>query len=63
MGSDLSLVGYSGSKGPAALRAKLEETRGREYWRSLEELADTPEFQESVWREFPPGARGPLQSI
>ena len=29
---------------------------GRTYWRSLEQLADTPEFREMVEREFPPGA-------
>src|SRR5262249_7341526 len=26
---------------------------GKEYWRSLEELADTPEFQAILHREFP----------
>ena len=29
-----------------ALRAKLQGTRGREYWRSLEAVAETPEFKE-----------------
>ena len=29
---------------------------GRRYWRSLEELADTPEFKEWLHREFPKGA-------
>ena len=29
---------------------------GRRYWRSLDELADTPEFREWVEREFPAGA-------
>src|SRR6516162_6301884 len=27
--------------------------RGKDYWRSLEELAQTPEFQELVEREYP----------
>ena len=36
-----------------ALRARLEGTRGREYWRSLEALAETPEFKEFLHREFP----------
>ena len=31
-------------------------TTGRRYWRSLEELADTPEFKEWLHREFPQGA-------
>ena len=29
---------------------------GKEYWRSLEQLADTPEFHEFLDREFPEGA-------
>src|SRR5688572_3851238 len=36
-----------------ALRAKLDNTRGREYWRSLESLTETPEFKEFLHREFP----------
>ena len=39
-----------------ALRAKLEATRGREYWRSLEALSETPEFKEFLHREFPTNA-------
>ena len=31
-------------------------TSGRRYWRSLDELADTPEFKEWLHREFPQGA-------
>jgi molybdopterin-containing oxidoreductase family iron-sulfur binding subunit len=38
------------------LRAKLQGTRGREYWRSLEEVAETPEFKEFLHREFPQNA-------
>ena len=30
--------------------------QGKEYWRSLEQLADTPEFREILEREFPEGA-------
>ncbi len=29
---------------------------GRNYWRSVQEYADTPDFQEWLSREFPPGA-------
>ena len=29
---------------------------GRRYWRSLDELSDTPEFKEWLHREFPQGA-------
>jgi len=39
-----------------ALRARLEGTRGREYWRSLEALAETAEFKEFLHREFPQNA-------
>jgi molybdopterin-containing oxidoreductase family iron-sulfur binding subunit len=40
----------------AAVRTRLENARGPEYWRSLEELADTEEFRELLHREFPQGA-------
>ena len=39
-----------------ALRARLHGTRGRTYWRSLEEVAETPEFKEFLHREFPQNA-------
>ncbi len=39
-----------------AVRAKLHGTRGRTYWRSLEEVAGTPEFKEFLHREFPQNA-------
>src|SRR5688572_10978882 len=39
-----------------ALRAKLQGTRGREYWRSLEAVAETAEFKEFLHREFPQNA-------
>jgi molybdopterin-containing oxidoreductase family iron-sulfur binding subunit len=38
------------------LRSRLEATRGREYWRSLESLVETPEFKELLHREFPQNA-------
>jgi molybdopterin-containing oxidoreductase family iron-sulfur binding subunit len=37
-------------------RARIAETKGPEYWRSLEELAGSTEFQEMMHREFPKGA-------
>ena len=37
----------------ADIRTRLEGLEGRTYWRSLEELADTPEFRSYVNREFP----------
>ena len=42
----------------AAVRARLEGARGRDYWRSLDDLAATPEFQELLAREFPQQAIG-----
>ena len=47
----------------AALRARLEGTRGREYWRSLEALAETPEFKLFLHREFPEKASEWLDPI
>jgi MoCo/4Fe-4S cofactor protein with predicted Tat translocation signal len=40
----------------ATVREQIEETTGPEYWRSLEELAGSEEFQEMLHREFPKGA-------
>ena len=37
----------------ATIREKLKNTSGKEYWRSLDELADTPEFEELLHREYP----------
>jgi molybdopterin-containing oxidoreductase family iron-sulfur binding subunit len=37
----------------AALRDSLAQAHGRHYWRSLEELANTAEFQDFLQREFP----------
>jgi molybdopterin-containing oxidoreductase family iron-sulfur binding subunit len=39
-----------------AARETLGKTDGPEYWRSLQELAQTPEFMEQLHREFPKGA-------
>ena len=39
-----------------ALRERLAGTSGRQFWRSLGELADTREFQQFLQREFPRGA-------
>ncbi|MGO8809112.1 MAG: TAT-variant-translocated molybdopterin oxidoreductase [Candidatus Sulfotelmatobacter sp.] len=40
----------------ATAKAQIEQTTGPEYWRSLEELAGSEEFQEMLHREFPKGA-------
>ena len=36
-----------------AIRSRLKESQGQEYWRSLDELAQTEEFATMVQREFP----------
>ncbi|MGA3010334.1 MAG: TAT-variant-translocated molybdopterin oxidoreductase [Terracidiphilus sp.] len=35
------------------IRQQLKGQKGRKYWRSVDELANTPEFQAAVEREFP----------
>jgi MoCo/4Fe-4S cofactor protein with predicted Tat translocation signal len=40
-----------------------EKMSGPEYWRSLEELAGSPAFQEALHREFPKGASEWLDSV
>lgn len=40
----------------SALRARLAACEGRDYWRGLEELAETPEFKQYLYREFPEAA-------
>jgi MoCo/4Fe-4S cofactor protein with predicted Tat translocation signal len=49
-----------------AVRAQIEEVTqkaGPEYWRSLEELAGSPAFQEALHREFPKGASEWVDSV
>ena len=43
------------------IREHLANKKGQAYWRSLEELSDTPEFNEFLQKEFPRQA-GPLVS-
>ena len=47
----------------ATVKARIEQTTGPEYWRSLEELAGSEEFQEMLHREFPKGASEWLDSF
>src|SRR5687767_379807 len=45
------------------IQSRLRDKRGRQYWRSLNELAGTPEFQRYLEREFPhqaPSEMAPL---
>ena len=43
--------------------AVADQKAGPEYWRSLEELAGSPDFQEQLHREFPKGASEWLDSV
>jgi MoCo/4Fe-4S cofactor protein with predicted Tat translocation signal len=36
-----------------AAKSKLAGMSGKQYWRTVDELADTPEFQDALQREFP----------
>jgi MoCo/4Fe-4S cofactor protein with predicted Tat translocation signal len=47
----------------ADVEQQLKETKGPEYWRSLEELAGSPEFQDMLHREFPKGASEWVDSV
>jgi MoCo/4Fe-4S cofactor protein with predicted Tat translocation signal len=40
-----------------AVRRQLKGVKGKRFWRSLDELADTPQFQAAVEREFPGSAQ------
>jgi MoCo/4Fe-4S cofactor protein with predicted Tat translocation signal len=46
-----------------AITDDAKRKTGPEYWRSLEELAGTEEFQEALHREFPKGASEWLDSV
>src|SRR5260370_8403916 len=37
----------------AAVRAKLQSKSGKQYWRTIEELAEDPHFEHLLHREFP----------
>jgi len=46
-----------------AIRERLSRTTGRTYWRSLEEVADTPEFRDFLEAEFPAAAEAIATSL
>jgi MoCo/4Fe-4S cofactor protein with predicted Tat translocation signal len=57
---DLDLVR---ERSDAAIAHDATEKSGPEYWRSLEELAGSPAFQEALHREFPKGASEWVDSV
>jgi hypothetical protein len=40
------------------IRQELKSVKGKRYWRSIDELSNSPEFQAAVEREFPSAAPG-----
>jgi molybdopterin-containing oxidoreductase family iron-sulfur binding subunit len=46
-----------------ALRARVQGTRGRAFWRSLDEIVETPEFLEFLQHEFPRQAAGIVEAL
>ncbi len=55
--------GKKGKLDLVQVRADIEKKNGPEFWRSLEELAGTTEFQEMLHREFPKGASEWLDAV
>ena len=55
MSGDLVQINNPAEKGLdiAAIRERLANKEGQEFWRGLEELAETPEFQDFLENEFP----------
>ena len=45
------------------VRAELKGVSGKRYWRSIDELADTAEFQAAVEKEFPSAAQEWLDPV
>ena len=52
-GADLVTRIAAAPKTLAVLREELKAVKGKRYWRSLDELAATAEFQAAVEHEFP----------
>lgn len=46
-----------------AAQARLAGKTGKRYWQTIDELADTPDFQEAVRREFPQHAAEWVDSV
>jgi molybdopterin-containing oxidoreductase family iron-sulfur binding subunit len=58
--NDTSKAGLADGAAPMTLvqvREQLKGTKGKKFWRSVDELANTPEFQAAVEKEFPSAAQ------
>jgi len=53
----------SGKLDLASATAEIQKKNGPEFWRSLEELAGSPDFKEMMHREFPKGASEWLDAV
>ena len=53
MTQNASLITHHSSLDLSAIQERLSNTSGKDYWRSLEELAETEGFDEMLHREFP----------
>ncbi|HKF47417.1 MAG TPA: TAT-variant-translocated molybdopterin oxidoreductase, partial [Terracidiphilus sp.] len=47
----------------AQVRQELKGVKGKRYWRSIDELTGTPEFEQAVQREFPAAAQEWLDPV
>src|SRR5215475_10600002 len=47
----------------ASIRERLASSRGREYWRCLEELSESEEFHELLKQEFPQQSAGWFEGV
>ena len=60
MENEKNSAGQAADNAPMSLvqvREKLKSVKGKKYWRSIDELANTEEFQAAVEREFPSAAQ------
>ncbi|MCE7936073.1 MAG: twin-arginine translocation signal domain-containing protein, partial [Chlorobi bacterium CHB2] len=60
---DHTEVGIKSTVDLAEIREKLTQNRGPQYWKSLEQLAETKEFQDHIKHEFPSGADQMLDPV
>jgi molybdopterin-containing oxidoreductase family iron-sulfur binding subunit len=57
--NDMSKAGLAGESAMTLtqVRERLKGVQGKKFWRSVDELANTPEFQAAVEKEFPSAAQ------
>ncbi len=55
--------GHNKSISSAEIRTRLDSAKGKEFWRSIEELAETEQFQQFLEDEFPQQSRPLRQEV